>query len=70
MSAKTPSKRRAVRRPHMPAVPPYREKVLAAAERQRLIEGFDLLSAPAHLLRRCHQRAREIFDGLIGNYRG
>lgn len=36
----------------------------------RLIAGFDLHQAPGHLLRRCHSRARAIFDELIGRRTG
>lgn len=34
--------------------------------RSRSVAGFDLSYAPGHLLRRCNQRSRELFDELIG----
>ena len=35
-----------------------------------LIDRFDLHKAPGHLLRRCHSRARAIFDELVGRKTG
>ncbi len=35
-----------------------------------LVETFDLHNSPGHLLRRCHSRARAIFDDLIGRETG
>jgi MarR family transcriptional regulator, lower aerobic nicotinate degradation pathway regulator len=35
-----------------------------------LINRFDLHQAPGHLLRRCHSRARAIFDELVGRKTG
>lgn len=37
---------------------------------QKLIGAFDLHNAPGHLLRRCHSRARAIFDELVGRRTG
>ena len=36
----------------------------------RLVDLFDLHHAPGHLLRRCHSRARAIFDELVGRRTG
>lgn len=41
-----------------------------AASSETLVSLFDLDSAPGHLLRRCHSRARAIFDDLIGRETG
>jgi DNA-binding MarR family transcriptional regulator len=38
--------------------------------RKVLVEKFDLHNSPGHLLRRCHSRARAIFDDLIGRDTG
>jgi DNA-binding MarR family transcriptional regulator len=35
-----------------------------------LVEQFDLHNSPGHLLRRCHSRARAIFDELVGRATG
>jgi DNA-binding MarR family transcriptional regulator len=37
---------------------------------RKLVDRFDLRDAPGHLLRRCHSRARAIFDDLIGRQSG
>lgn len=38
--------------------------------RKMLVEKFDLHNSPGHLLRRCHSRARAIFDDLVGRETG
>lgn len=52
--------------------PPGHSPDLSASSVQasRLIERFDLHRSPGHLLRRCHSRARAIFDELIGRNTG
>jgi DNA-binding MarR family transcriptional regulator len=35
-----------------------------------VVPQFDLQEAPGHLIRRCHSRARAIFDELIGRQTG
>jgi DNA-binding MarR family transcriptional regulator len=42
----------------------------ALSDSSDLVSQFDLSSAPGHLLRRCHSRARAIFDDLIGRETG
>ncbi|MFM0341439.1 MarR family winged helix-turn-helix transcriptional regulator [Paraburkholderia fungorum] len=37
---------------------------------RKIADQFDLREAPGHLLRRCHSRARAIFDDLIGRQTG
>jgi DNA-binding MarR family transcriptional regulator len=38
--------------------------------RKAMVEQFDLHTSPGHLLRRCHSRARAIFDDLVGRATG
>jgi DNA-binding MarR family transcriptional regulator len=40
------------------------------ASAKALVEKFDLHNSPGHLLRRCHSRARAIFDDLVGRETG
>lgn len=47
-----------------------RKSGAAAMSGAALVAAFDLHSAPGHLLRRCHSRARAIFDELIGKETG
>jgi DNA-binding MarR family transcriptional regulator len=41
-----------------------------STSRKVLVEQFDLHNSPGHLLRRCHSRARAIFDDLVGRATG
>lgn len=41
-----------------------------AFSREALVAQFDLHNSPGHLLRRCHSRARAVFDSLIGRETG
>jgi Transcriptional regulators len=41
-----------------------------SAKDNSLVDRFDLLNAPGHLLRRCHSQARAIFDELVGRKTG
>jgi len=44
------------------------DKFLSAKETDELdVLGFDLHNAPGHLLRRCHQHSREIFNQHMGD---
>jgi DNA-binding MarR family transcriptional regulator len=50
---------------------PFRSKAGSAADaRKALVAQFDLHNSPGHLLRRCHSRARAIFDDLVGRETG
>lgn len=40
------------------------------AMRRAMVEAFDLHEAPGHLLRRCHSRARAVFEDLVGRHTG
>lgn len=54
---------------HMKSTPSSRRTQTKASSRnpeRSLVEMFDLHNAPGHLLRRCHSRARAIFDELVG----
>lgn len=56
--------------PVPPRRPPGSSRKANTVKHRELIDLFDLHNAPGHLLRRCHSRARAIFDQLIRSRTG
>jgi DNA-binding MarR family transcriptional regulator len=66
MSTITPRRRK----PSQASLRKQQQDVSAHVPAEATVENFDLHNAPGHLLRRCHSRARAVFDDVIGRQTG